>query len=309
MPNPVIVTSGLSKKYGAVTAVEGLDLRVVPGEIYGFLGLNGAGKSTTIRMLLGMVRPSSGRAEILGEPVRADMPEWRRVGHLVEGPVFYPDLTARQNLEVVRRMMDISDGNAVGRIVERMGLGTYADRRAGTLSAGNKQRLGLARALMNEPELLILDEPANALDPAGVVETRELLRDMALNHGVTVFMSSHILAEVDRLATRIGIIHRGRLLESLEGRDLEQRREVRLEVETRKPAVAERALRKAGFRPERVTFGSGHPGLVMREPRAIGHPEKVGELLVKSKAAPTRLAVVREDLEELFLRLTSGGKP
>jgi ABC-2 type transport system ATP-binding protein len=162
---------------------------------------------------------------------------------------------------------------------------------------------------MNEPELLILDEPANALDPAGVVETRDLLRDMALNHGVTVFMSSHILAEVDRLATRIGIIHRGKLLESLEGRDLERRREVRLEVETRKPTVAERALRKAGFRPERVTFGSGHSGFVVREPRAIEHPEKVGELLVKAKAALTRLAVVREDLEELFLRLTSGGKP
>ena len=231
-----VATCGLSKHYGGdVVAVDRVDLRVARGEIYALLGLNGAGKSTTIRMLLGMITPTTGHAELLGERVRAEAGGlWRRVGHLVETATAYPELTVRDNLEVARRLQGVTDRRAVGRALERLALGPYADRRAGTLSLGNLQRLALARALLHAPELLVLDEPANGLDPAGVVEIRELLGALARDRGVTVFLSSHALAEVDRLATRVGVLHRGRLLEELDRAALARHRDARLEVAARR---------------------------------------------------------------------------
>ena len=205
-----IETRELSKRYGRTLAVDRLTARVEPGEIYGFLGLNGAGKSTTIRMLLGMTRPTHGTTTIFGREV----PDWRRVGCLVDGAHAYPGLTTRENLEVARRLH--GDRGSVDRVIELLGLGPYADRRAGTLSRGNAQRLGLAKALVHGPDLLILDEPANGLDPAGIVELRELLCRLAADDGVAILISSHILGEVARIATRIGIIDRGRLLSELD---------------------------------------------------------------------------------------------
>jgi len=298
--NLAIETEDLGKRYGDVTAVDRLSLRVAEGEIYAFLGLNGAGKTTTIRALLGMIRPSAGSARVLGEPVGPNgKGPWRRVGHLVERPVAYPELTVRENLEIARRLQGIADAGATPRVVERLGLAPYADRTAGTLSTGNLQRLGLARALLHEPELLILDEPANGLDPAGVVEIRELLAGLAREQGVTVFMSSHILTEVDRLATRIGIIHKGRLLEELAADKLEQLRAQRLEIKARDLPAAQDALARAGFA---VTVSDGT--LVLNEPRAIDAPDQVATILVSAGTPPTRLAVEQEDLERHFLRLT-----
>ena len=246
--NYAIETNGLSKSYGPVHAVNSVDLRVKPGEIYAFIGLNGAGKTTTIRALLGMIRPSAGSVKVLGQTVGPyGRGPWQRVGHLVESPAAYPELTVRENLEIARRLYGIVDKQASSRVIERMTLASYADRKAGTLSTGNFQRLGLARALLHEPELLILDEPANGLDPAGVVEIRELLVGLTCEKGVTVFMSSHILTEVDRLATRIGIIHQGRLIEELESTQLEEIRAQRLEVKACDLEAAQSALARAGF--------------------------------------------------------------
>jgi ABC-2 type transport system ATP-binding protein len=220
-----IETHGLSKFYGQVHAVDSVSLRIVPGEIYGFVGRNGAGKTTTIRALLGMIRPSAGSITVLGTTVTVPgRGPWRDVGYLVEGPAAYPELTVRENLEVARRLQGVADSTATSRTIELLGLTPYADRRAGHLSTGNLQRLGLARALLHQPRLLILDEPANGLDPAGVVEIRELLAGMARADGVTVLMSSHMLSEVDHLATRIGIIHQGRMLDELTAERLEQLR-------------------------------------------------------------------------------------
>ena len=158
--------------------------------------------------------------------------------------------------------------------------------------------------LLNEPELLILDEPANGLDPAGVIEIRELLRELAQRHGTTVFISSHILAEVDRLATRIGIVHRGRLIEELDSEALERHRDVRLEVGARESAVAEAALRQAGFIPE--TTETPRLGILeLREPRAIAAPDEIARILVEAGAPPTHLALARETLEDHFMRLTA----
>src|SRR5574341_278480 len=212
--NTAIETNHLVKRYGDVTAVDDLSLRVARGEIYAFLGLNGAGKTTTIRLLLGMVKPTSGEACVLGTRIRVgDKKPWDSVGYLVETADAYPQLSVRENLEAMRRLRPGTDPKAVGRVIEQLGLIAYADRRAGTLSHGNAQRLGLAKALLHNPELLILDEPANGLDPDGIVEIRNLLIELAREQGVTVFMSSHILSEVSRLAERIGIIHQWRLLQ------------------------------------------------------------------------------------------------
>ena len=208
--NSIIETEDLGKSYGDVKAVEHLSLRVAEGEIYAFLGLNGAGKTTTIRMLLGMIKPTTGYANVLNTRIHLGMCEpWKSVGYLVETPHSYAELTVLENLEVARRLHPGTPREAIERIIERMGLTEYAKRRTGNLSQGNAQRLGLAKALIHSPKLLFLDEPANGLDPAGIVEIRELLLELTREQGVTVFMSSHILAEVSRIAQRIGIIHNG----------------------------------------------------------------------------------------------------
>ncbi len=299
---PAVETSGLTRRYSDVLAVDGLDLAVQRGEIYGFLGLNGAGKTTTIRMLLGMIHPTSGSAAVLGAQVRrGGRGPWERVGYLVESPAPYPGLTVAENLRAAARLRGVSDA-AVLRAVERLGLAPYVSRRARSLSQGNRQRLGLALALFHEPELVMLDEPANGLDPAGVVEVRELLQSLAAEHGVTVLMSSHILAEVDRLATRIGVIHHGRLIEEMSAEELEARRAVRLVVETRDGTAAREALRSAGYAPR-----DDGRSLVLNEPRAVERPDDVATALVACGHPPTRLVVEQEDLEAHFLRLTASG--
>jgi ABC-2 type transport system ATP-binding protein len=296
-----IETNGLSKFYGDVRAVDCVNLRVKAGEIYGFLGLNGAGKTTTIRALLGMIRPREGNVRLLGQAVGPNgRGPWARVGHLVETPSCYPELTVRENLEIARRLHGISDAKSTPHVIERLRLAAYADRKAGTLSMGNLQRLGLARALLHGPELLILDEPANGLDPAGVVEIRGLLETLAHEKGVTIFMSSHILTEVDRLVTRIGIIHKGRLIEELDTDKLEQLRAKRLEVRARDLEAAQISLRNAGYR-----FALSDSAIWIEDVRAIEHPDDIAQILVHGGTPPTRLSVEQEDLEHHFLRLTS----
>src|SRR5260221_572453 len=206
-----IRADSLTKRYGAIRAVDHVSLRVGRGEIYAFLGLNGAGKTTTIRMLLSMIRPSAGVAFLLGKPAHTEARElWSQVGYRVETPHAYPELTVRENLEVFRRLRGLRDVHVVDRTIERLALTPYADRRAGTLSLGNAQRLGLAKALLHDPALLLLDEPANGLDPAGVVGGRELLRELAPERGVTIFLSSPLLGEGARIATPVGGVAVGR---------------------------------------------------------------------------------------------------
>ena len=298
--NYAIQTDTLSKNFGEVCAVQSVTLQVKRSEIYGFLGLNGAGKTTTIRALLGMIRPSAGTVEVLGQPVGPHgRGPWRRIGHLVEKPVAYPELTVRENLEIARRLQKISDRRATFRAIDRLRLASYVDRKAGTLSTGNLLRLGLARALLHEPELLILDEPTSGLDPAGVVEVRELLRGLAREKGVTVFMSSHILTEVGHLATRIGVIHNGRLIEELDAEKLKSLRPLRLEIRARNLEYAQSVLTKAGYQ-----VITGEDRLFISDEKAIRAPEEVATILVNAGTPPTRLVVEQENLEEYFLRLT-----
>ena len=303
----VIETNHLVKHYGDVTAVDGLSLRVARGEIYAFLGLNGAGKTTTIRLLLGMVKPTSGEAYVLGKRIRlGDQKPWDSVGYLVETADAYPELSVRENLEAMRRLRSGTEPKAVERVIERLGLLEYADRRAGTLSHGNAQRLGLAKALLHNPELLILDEPANGLDPAGIVEIRNLLIELAQEQGATVFMSSHILGEVSRLAQRIGIIHQGRLLQELDVGELERNRRRRLVLRARDLQAARSVLLRAGFSAEITAEDT----IEVTDAAAIEQPDELATHLVHAGHAPTMLDVDEEDLEHYFLRLVGmeGGK-
>ncbi|MCX2948824.1 ABC transporter ATP-binding protein [Lentzea sp. NEAU-D7] len=299
MTSPVIDTRGLTKRYGDVVAVEDLSLTVAAGETYALLGLNGAGKMTTIRMLLGMVRPTSGSVHVLGTALGPGAHGlWSRVGYLVETPAAYPELTVRENLAVAARLRGVLPRSRVSEMIERLKLTAYADKRARTLSLGNAQRLGLAKALLHEPDLLILDEPANGLDPAGVAEIRDLLRELSRDQGVTVVLSSHILTEVARLATRIGVIHRGRLVRELEAADLNAFLNQRLCVSARDPESAERALTTAGFAPVRLDTGA----LVLTDARSVREPDAVATVLVAAGCPPTRLVVEQDDLETFFLR-------
>ena len=297
--NLTIETNGLTKRYGAVTAVDQLSLRVAQGEIYAFLGLNGAGKTTTIRMLLGMIKPSAGDAHVLQTRVRLGSTEpWASVGYLVETPHAYPELTVYENLEAARRLHPGTPAKAINDMIERLSLSTYADRRAGNLSLGNAQRLGLAKALLHSPRLLMLDEPANGLDPAGIVEIRQLLLELS-HQGVTIFMSSHILGEVSRMARRIGIIHDGRLLQEMDVDELDRNRQRRLLVRTRDDAAARLALMAAGH-----AVGTSSDGAIeLTTASSIERPEDIARLLVQADIPPTQLIVDEEQLEPYFLRL------
>ena len=291
---------GITKRFGDVVAVNNVSLNIRKGEIYGFLGLNGAGKTTTIRMLLGMIKPDSGSVSLFGTKVQPGQRSiWQRVGYMVEIPHAYPDLTVKENLEIFRQLRQMKDTGFVEKIIEEMGLAPYANRRAWVLSLGNAQRLGLAKALIHHPDLLLLDEPANGLDPAGIVEVRNLLRGLAENNGVTIFISSHILSEVARLATRIGVIHEGRLVKELDAKELNEQEEQHLAVDVRDIGAAQSALGKAGV-PAR---SNGKNSLIITDKLMMQHPEKIATLLVEAGCPPSRLVVEQRDLESYFLQL------
>jgi len=298
----VIATHGLAKHYGDVRAVDGIDLSVHRGEIYSFLGRNGAGKTTTIRMLLGLIQPSAGEVTMLGtRVVRGEQIVFGRVGALVETATAYPNLTVRENLDIQRRLTR-APREAVAEAIGLMRLEEYADRRAGHLSLGNKQRLALARALLHRPDVLVLDEPANGLDPAGIVEVRDLLRCLADEHGVTVFLSSHILAEVAHLADRIGIVHAGRLIEDLGYEELRARSRTYLDivVSNTDRAVTLLAERLGMKQVERTAEGS------LRVLDGLDRTAAIARALVEDGLDLTRLCLTEEDLEAHFMRQTGG---
>lgn len=226
-PATPIVADRLTRCFDGEPAVDSLDLDVRTGEIHAVVGLNGAGKTTLMRLLLGMLRADSGRAMMLGHDALAAPPEtWSRVGHLIETPFAYPELTVVENLKAAATLHGLGRSDiptAANRAIDQFGLGRWRSRRTRALSLGNKQRLGLASALLHRPSIIVLDEPANALDPGGVVFIRDLLRSLA-DGGAAALVSSHHLDELARIADRITVIHRGRIVGNLDpsGFDLER---------------------------------------------------------------------------------------
>lgn len=302
MADIAIATHGLTKTFGRTTAVNDVSLTVRRGEVYGFLGRNGAGKTTTIRLLLGLAFPTSGEIEMLGEPLRLGRTRvFERIGSLVEAPAAYPNLTVRENLSIRARLIGLHGRDAVDAAIDLLGLSDHSETRAARLSSGSMQRLGLAGAMLHRPEVLILDEPGTALDPAGIQELRGLLRHLTAERGVTVFMSSHILAEVEQLATRIGIVHRGSLVEEIDIEEMRVANRTYLEVRVSDAARASWVLEeRLGIREYSVGVGGS-----VRIYSPLDRAAEINGALCEAGIAVSRLALDADRLEDRFLRLTS----
>ncbi|MBB5913328.1 ABC-2 type transport system ATP-binding protein [Nocardia transvalensis] len=308
----VVTTEALTKSYGAHTAVDAVDMTVRRGEIYGFLGPNGAGKTTTLRMLVGLIRPSSGTAAVLGS-APGDPKALRRIGVLIEGPGFFPYLSARDNLRVLARYRGTSDGRVppdggrrtrsaralhedVEHVLHRVGLTDRAGDKFRAYSLGMKQRLGVAAALLGHPDLLILDEPTNGLDPAGMAEMRELITGLAAD-GHTVVLSSHLLSEVQEICDRVGVISRGRLLTEATVSELRGAATLFLRaepVELAYPAVR----RVVGDRSALLTAAG------IRVDAGTATAPVVARAVIESGADLLELRTDEKSLEEVFFEMT-----
>lgn len=291
----VVETRDLSKRFGErIVAVDGLNLGVRRGEVYGFLGPNGAGKTTTLRMLLGLVRPTSGQAMVLG--AAPGSPEGlSRVGAMIEAPAFYPFLSARDNLRVMARHAGVPE-TRIGPVLEEVDLASRAEDRFSTYSQGMKQRLGVATALLKDPDLLILDEPTSGLDPAGQAEMRMLIRDLGQGRR-TVLLSSHMMTEVEQVCDRVGVISKGRLVAEGTVADLRGQDSLRVRAE---PLAAAQDLIAGLQDVERVTVVDGTVRVTTDPKRAAA----INQALVEAGIAVSELRVEQAPLEEIFLELT-----
>lgn len=298
----IIETSSLSKRYKGRYAVSNLNLKIGKGEIFGFLGPNGAGKTTTIRMLLGLIQPSGGHIQIFGQPLRRNRLQiLRRVGSLVEYPSYYGHLSATDNLEAIRRIID-APKNRISEVLGIVGLMKEAKRPVKGFSLGMKQRLGIASALLGSPELLVLDEPTNGLDPAGILEIRELIKAMPREHGITVLISSHLLSEVEQMANTVGIIRQGEMVFQDSMASLREQAQGSMALRVSDSMKAMRVLAQSGIQSEHegamLTIGRTDDEYVARAVRE----------LVASGHAVYRVEERRKSLEELFLRIVGEGR-
>jgi ABC-2 type transport system ATP-binding protein len=293
----VINTYSLRKQYGNMFALKDISLNVKPGEIYGFLGLNGAGKTTLIRMLLGMIKPDSGQIRLFGKELDFKFNQWNDIGYLVETPYSYPNLSVIDNLKVYYTLRKLKQPQLINEVIEKLKLSTYKTKLAKDLSLGNQQRLGIAKALIHKPKLLILDEPINGLDPEGIVEVRNLLCELAYQ-GSTVFLSSHLLGEISMIANEIGIIHNGRLIKELSTKELNQQLRRKLVINTCDNSKASEYLADIGFK----IFPNNQKELEIQDGRAIEKPESITSFLCEKGLPPKQIYEFTENLEMYFLR-------
>lgn len=293
----IVATDNLSKEYDGVYRVQELDIRIKEGNIYGFLGPNGAGKSTTMKMLLGLVKPTSGTIEIMGKPFneknRRDI--LSSVGSLIESPSYYGHLTGRENMEIIRRLLDLPKKN-IEEAVHIVRMENQMEKKVKNYSLGMKQRLGIAMALARFPKLLILDEPTNGLDPAGIEEMRELIKMLPKQYGMTVMISSHILSEIDQMATVVGIINQGCLIFQEKMSVLDMQREPQIILRTSDNNHAFQLLKKAN--PQRTTDGLQIGALTDEQTGAVV------QCLCSNGISVYRVEEHRESLEDIFLNLT-----
>ncbi|MCP1426506.1 bacitracin transport system ATP-binding protein [Paenibacillus sp. DS2363] len=299
----IIKTTNLTKQYGTQKSVNSLNMTVQQGGIYGFLGRNGAGKTTTIRMLLGLIKPTHGEIEIFGENLFTNQKEiLRRTGSIVEVPGFYENLTARENLSINGRIMGIYKKNAIEDSLEIVGLQNETKKLVGKYSLGMKQRLGIARALLHYPELLILDEPTNGLDPIGIKEIRRLIKNLATERNITILISSHILSEIEQLVDYMGIIHEGNLLEEISFEQLRKRNRKYTEFQVsddNKAAVILDGLDQAEYEI--------HDERNIRVYSHLGQQGKLNRIFMENDINVTKIMVSEDRLEDYFTKLVGGG--
>jgi lantibiotic transport system ATP-binding protein len=298
MIHHIIETENIRRSFGSTHAVQNLTLQVPPGCIYGFLGPNGAGKTTTIRMLLGLIRPDAGKITMFGRPLGENRLEvLQRIGSLVESPSLYPHLTGRENLEVIRRMTG-GTTKEINRVLAVVGMEHAANRLVREYSLGMRQRLGLGLALFREPELLILDEPTNGLDPAGIHEIRELICGLP-QKGITVFLSSHLLNEVEQMADRIGIIENGRLIFQGSPAELQSRFQDYVSVSTDRLEETHVLLQRSGW--QAVHRSNHHLSVPVN---GKSDAAMINAQLVQAGHQVYELNMVHPSLEDIFLTFT-----
>ncbi|APQ73403.1 ABC transporter ATP-binding protein [Clostridium botulinum] len=301
----ILKTYNFTRKYGTTAVVDNINMNIKKGEIYGFLGRNGAGKTTTLRMIMGLIYPTKGEYELFGKKM-GDREVFGRIGAIIETPGFYPNLTARENLDIHRRLMGIPNKEYVDEALEIVGLTNYdiKKKKVKKYSLGMKQRLGVARALLHKPELLILDEPTNGLDPVGIKEMRETLLDLNKKKEITILVSSHILGEIQQLATKIGIIHNGKLLEEIDYKSFEKknRHYINLRVDNDKRAVT--ILEKSmNIKDYEVT----EPNKI-RIYEMLDKSNDVAKKMISEGVDVYEVNVMNDTLEDYFVRLTGGGQ-
>lgn len=295
----VITTTGLCKQYGKVLRVKDMDLKVPEGVVYGFLGPNGAGKSTTMKMLLGLARPTAGTITVFGKRVnsRNRLAILKDVGSLIESPSYYGHLTGEENLRIICVLKGVPDKD-INRVLQIVRLENQKEKRVSQYSTGMKQRLGLACALLGNPRLLILDEPTNGLDPAGIQEMRELICSLPQQYGMTVMISSHLLSEIDQIATNVGVISQGELVFQDNLSTLHERSKTNIAVRTQNNKAAAKTLHEQGVSCRIQGDYLLLPGLSDSE--LTGHISR----LCARNVGVVRIEERRKSLEDIFLELT-----
>ncbi len=300
----IIKTTNLTKVYGKQRSVDHLNINVNKGEIYGFIGRNGAGKTTTIRMLLGLIKPTSGKIEIFGEDFTKNQKDiLRRIGSIVEVPGFYENLTARENLLINAKIIGVHKKNAIEEALEIVGLQYETKKLVGKYSLGMKQRLGIARALLHYPELLILDEPTNGLDPIGIKEMRKLIKSLAQERNITIFISSHILSEVEQLVDHMGIIHKGKLLEETSLDSLRKLNRKYLEFQVDDDNKASMLLEKQFHIFDYEVHDEGN----IRVYSHFGQQGQINKMFVQNDIEVLKIMMSEDRLEDYFTKLVGGG--
>lgn len=294
----IVQTQNLTKKHGSINSVNKVDLCVQEGEIYGFLGPNGAGKTTTLKMLLGLIKPSEGTINIFGESLsKCRSSILQRTGSLIESPSYYGHLTGLENMRVMQRLRNVPDIN-IHEVLRIVRLENQKDKKAEQYSLGMKQRLGIAMALLAFPKLLILDEPTNGLDPAGIGEIRELIKSLPARYGITVLLSSHMLLEIDQIATSVGIICDGDLLFQGSMESLRKKGRSAISLKTGDNTKAEELLLTQGYS---LTKGGSRLEFDNLADREVA---EINRLLVEHYIPVTRIEEQKKSLEDIFLELT-----
>jgi bacitracin transport system ATP-binding protein len=304
MDGYAIETHALTKQFGGQTCVDQVSMHVEQGKIYGLLGRNGAGKTTTMRMMMGLVRPTAGDIRILGEdPDRAAEQLYLRIGSIIETPGFYGNLTGGENLAILARLRGIHRKDAVEHALVTVGLEKEPQKTVGAYSLGMKQRLGIAAAIMHEPELLILDEPINGLDPIGIHEIRNFLAALCREKRVTILISSHILSEVEQLADTIGVLHEGKLLEEIDMEELRRRNRVYIEFQVSNENKATLLLEERLGIFDYDVHENGHVRIYSH----FGQQDTLNKLFVENGIAVSKIGISEEKLEDYFSNLIGGG--
>ncbi len=303
MPNWVLETKALTRKYKQQTAVDALNIHVPKGCIYGLLGRNGAGKTTTLRMIMGLVKPTVGDIEVFGQNIQENAEQiYPRVGSIIETPGFYENLTAPENLAILARLRGIHRRDAISYALSRVGLDHEPEKLVAQYSLGMKQRLGIAAAIMHEPELLILDEPTNGLDPIGIQEMRNFLLDLCEEKQVTIIISSHILSEIEQVADLIGVIHKGKLLEEITIGELRKRnrRYLEFQVSNQKKAVV---FLEQQFQ---INDYEVHEQGKIRIYSHFGEEGKLNRALIENNIEVSKITMSEDRLEDYFVKLIGG---